>query len=230
LWEVSAGKALATLTMPERVPSALTSGSFAGCLAVSADGRRLATGHPDGTILLWDLPRPPARPGRLMAKEVESLWDDLAGSDAARAWLAVWRLADAPQDVQPFLAARLRPVPAAPAELTRKLLADLDSPSFGRREEALKRLKALGPAADPALQAALRAGPSLEQKKRIEQVLAALAEPVPPTAEELRSLRAVAVLGPARTAAARRLLEELAGGVGTAHLTRAARAALTGGR
>src|SRR5262249_11906326 len=98
LWDVSAGKALTMLTMPERVPSALTSGSFAGCLAVSADGRRLATGHPDGTILLWDLPRPPARPGRLMAKEVESLWDDLAGSDAARAWRAVWRLADRPPD------------------------------------------------------------------------------------------------------------------------------------
>jgi hypothetical protein len=136
-------------------------------------------------------------------------------------------LADAPDEALPFLRARVKPYPTAPADVMRKLLADLDGESFERRETATKRLKELGLQAEPALRAALRARPSLEQKKRIESVLAALEEtPQPPALEELRQLRAIIVLERIGSSEARRVLEELANGSESARRTRQALMAL----
>jgi hypothetical protein len=150
----------------------------------------------------------------------------LADADAAKAWRAVWRLANAPQDALAFLRGRVKPYPTAAADVTRKLLADVDSDSFKVREAAVKRLKELGLQAEPALRSALGAKPSLEQRRRIEELLAALREPSPPTAEELRQLRALIVLERIGTPDARWLLEEVAKGPESARLTRQARAAL----
>src|SRR5262249_4640542 len=56
------------------------------CLAFSADGRRLASGSQDTTVLVWYLGRPngglPAA-APLSARELDGLWADLAGTDAA---------------------------------------------------------------------------------------------------------------------------------------------------
>jgi WD40 repeat protein len=190
------------------------------------DGRRLATGL-DSTILLWDLPAPRMPQQRLEAKVLESLWQELADADAAKAWRAVWRLADAPHDALAFLRGRMKPVRIAAADLTRKLLADLDSDSFEVREAAGKQLEELGRRAEPALRAALKAKPSLEQRRRIEDLIAALPIlPSPPAPEELRQLRALIVLERIGTPEARRLLEEAAKGPESARLTRQARGAL----
>jgi RNA polymerase sigma factor (sigma-70 family) len=226
--DVRDGADIARFKMPEAIRAGTTPGSYAGCLAFSHDGRRMATGHPDSTILLWDVRLPAPRPGPLAARELESLWADLAGADAAKAWRAVWHLAEAPDDALPFLRGRVRSHPTAAAGLTRGLLADLDGDSFERREAAVKRLKELGLQAEPALRAALRAKPSPEQRRRIEAVLAALPQaPQPPSAEELRQLRAVIVLERIGSPEARRLLEEVAKGPGPARLTRQALAALS---
>jgi RNA polymerase sigma factor (sigma-70 family) len=228
--DVRSGERVASFTMPESIRTGTTRGGYAGCLDFSPDGRRMATGMPDGTILLWNVSLPPSKPQRLEAKELEALWSDLADADAAKAWRAVWRMSDAP-DALPFLRTRLKPVPTAPVELTRKLLADLDGNSFEAREAAVKRLKELGLQAEPALRAALQAKPSLEQKRRIEELLAELAiVPSPPTPEELRQLRAAIVLEHLHSPEASRLLVELTKGPDSAHLTRQARAALRGER
>lgn len=204
-----------------------TQGSFANCLAISPDGRRLAAGMPDGTILLWDVPLPASHPQRLEAKELESLWADLADADAAKAWHAVWRMSDAPQEALTFLRDRVKPYPTAPAEATRKLLTDLDGDSFEVREAAVKRLKELGLQAETALRAALTAKPSLEMRRRIEPLLAALGEtPRQVTPDGLRQLRALIVLERLGLPEARRLLMEVAKGPESAHLTRQAQAAL----
>lgn len=126
----------------------------------------MAIGHPDSTILLWDMLLPAPKRKALAAKELESLWTDLADADAAKAWRAVWRLSDAPNEVLPLLRARLKPVPIVPANAMRKLVTDLDDNSFEIREPAVKRLKEFDLRAEPALRAALKAKPSLEQKKR----------------------------------------------------------------
>src|SRR5262249_18860998 len=121
---------------------------FASCFALSRDGRHLATGMPDGTILMWDISLPPTNARRLESKEIESLWTDLADPDAAKAWRAVWRLMDVPNDALAILRGRVKPYPTAAADVTRELLADLDSDSFQVREAAVKRLKELGPQAE----------------------------------------------------------------------------------
>jgi hypothetical protein len=91
----------------------------------------------------------------------------------------------------------------------------------------MKRLRALGARAEPALRAALAGAPSAEQKRRIERLLAA----APPalTADEMRDLRAAAVLGWVGTAEARKVLAALATGVGSARLTQQARVMLRRG-
>jgi hypothetical protein len=203
----------------------MTPGSYAGCLAFTRDGRRMATGHPDSTILLWDVHLPALSSTSLSATQLQERWADLADTDAAKAWQAVDRLAQAPDDALAFLGGRLKPAPIAAADVTGKLLAELDSDSFAVREAAARRLKALGLQAEPALRAALKADPPLEQRRRIEELLAALREP-PPTQEELRQLRAVIVLERIGTPPARQLLDEVARGPESARLTRQAHAAL----
>jgi hypothetical protein len=225
--DVRHGEVAARFQMPEAIRASNTSGSYAGCLTFTQDGRRMATGHPDSTILLWEvrLPAVPERP--LTAKQLEALWADLASADAAKAWSAVWRLAEAPKEALAFLRGRLEPHPTAPAEETRRLLADLDDASFERRNAATKRLEEMGLKAEPALRAALRAAPTLEPRRRIERLLAALAKLAQPlTAQDLRQLRGLIVLERIGSQEARRALEALAKGPESARLTRQARAAL----
>lgn len=225
LWDVVAGKVVATRKIPEHIRSSTAQASYAGCFTFAADGR-LATGHPDGTILIWDMPLPASKPQRLEAKELDALWIDLADADAAKAWRAVWRLSDAPQDALAFLRGRVKPYPTAPAETTGKLLVDLDSDSFEVREAAAKRLKELGLQAEPALRATLEAKPSLEQRKRIEPLLAALTDkPEKLSPEDLRQMRALIVLEYIGTSEARRILEDMAQGPQSARLTRQAQSA-----
>jgi RNA polymerase sigma factor (sigma-70 family) len=227
--DTRSGEVIAHIKMPEAVRSSTTMGrgSYAGCLAFSPDGLRLATGLPDSTILLWDVRLPEAAVNLLSAKELNARWADLADADAAKAWEAVDRLAAAPKEALAFLRGRVKPYPTAAADVTRKLLADLDSDSFEIREAAVKRMKELGPQAEPALRAALQAKPSLEQRRRIEELLADLAKILlPPTAEELRQLRALILLERIGSTEARRLLAEVAKGPESTRLTRQARAAL----
>ncbi len=227
LWDLATGKVVATHQLPEQIRSSTAQASYASCLAFSPDGRRLATGQPDSTILLWDVRLPAPRPELLAAGEREALWADLADGDAAKAWRAAWRLAEAPNEALAFLRGRVKPHPTAAADVIRRLLADLDGDSFERREAAVKRLKELGLQAESALRAALRGKPTPEQKRRIEAVLAALPQaPQPPSAEELRQLRALVVLERIGSPEARRLLEEVAKGPESARLTRQALAAL----
>jgi len=227
LRDVRDGQTIAHYHMPESIRAGTTRGSYASCLSFSPHGRRMATGLPDGTILLWDVSLPASKPQRLEAKDLETLWTELADTDAAKTWRAVWRLADASNDALAFLRERIKPYPTAPAEVTRRLLADLDSDSFEAREAALKRLKEMGLQAEPALRAALQTRLSLEQRRRIEAILAALSEiPGKPPPEELRQLRALIVLERMGTAEARGLLKEVAHGPPSARLTRQAQACL----
>jgi WD40 repeat protein len=198
--------------------------AFPETFAFSPDGRTLATGHPDGTILLWDvtLPGPaqgPARPG-----ELEALWRDLGG-DAARAYRAAWRLADLPREAVPFLRDRVKPAAPASKATTAALLRDLDADDRPTRDKASAALRALGRAAETALRDALARPASAEQKRRVEQLLAALGS-LTLTVEQIRDLRAAAVLGWAGTPDALAALRRLAGGTATDPLTRQAGASL----
>jgi WD40 repeat protein len=207
-------------------------GGTVRALALSGDGRRLVTGSDDTTALVWDLPALlPARPVLTATPrvELESRWADLAGEDVPRAYRAILVLAAAPRHAVPFLRERLRPAPPPidPARLV-QLMKDLDASRFSVRAKAGAELERLGEAAEPALARALFGEPSLEKRRRVEQLLGKigkLREKAPPP-ERLRQVRALEALERCGTPEARRLLEALAGGADDAWLTGEARTAL----
>jgi hypothetical protein len=106
-----------------------------------------------------------------------------------------------------------------------RLTANLDSDQFAVRDQATRELEALGELAEAALRKLLAAKPSLEARRRAEELLEKLRSPLP-SGERLRSLRAVEALEHAGTEPAQRLLIRLAGGAPGARLTREAQAAL----
>lgn len=221
LWETASCKQVGRIVVAPPGPPLVRA------LAISPDGRTLATGNDDSTILLWDATlRDGAKAGALTLKQAEASWADLAGTDAARGYAAVWQLAGDPQQALAILRARVRPIEALPAEPTRSLLADLDSKEYKVRQSAERKLQELGERAEPALQQAIKTNPPLEKKRRIESLLAALKGELALEGDALRLLRAVHVLEAAGTPEARSLLESLSRGVPNARLTRNAQEAL----
>ncbi len=196
------------------------------CLAFSPDGKRLVTGHMDSAILVWDVAaayehRP--RPLPAEARDLETWWQDLAG-DTPQAHRAIWGLAGVPSRAVPFLRERLRPAVALPADEVQRLVQDLDSQDFRRRDEASRRLTVFGEEAEPILRQALADKPSAEARERLERILAAPRLVRAP--DLLRSLRAVQTLEAIGDQPARRVLAGLAEGAAASPSTRQARAAL----
>jgi hypothetical protein len=182
----------------------------------------------DSTALLWDLRglkgRSQPHPAGLTATDLEKRWQALADADAERAFRAINDLADDPQPTVSLLSERVRPVRAPDPQLLARHLADLDSERFEVRENAAKKIESLGELARPALQKALAGKPSLEVRRRVEQLLANTEPAHSP--EQRRALRAVEVLEHIGSPEARRVLETLATGAEAASLTREAKASL----
>jgi hypothetical protein len=182
----------------------------------------------DGTILVWDVggedqrqDKPGVRPDQ---QRVNEWWSDLAGDDAAKAYSAIWGLAAVPQQAVPLLARNLSPTPGTPADRIRRLIDDLDSSEFERREAAAHQLAELEERAFPALNEALEAKPSVEKRRHLEALLNV--GMVVRTSATLRSIRSIEVLEHIGTAEARQLLESLAKGAPEARLTLEAKASL----
>jgi len=194
-------------------------------LAFGPDSRILASGGSEGSILVWDVAGTRKRqPKALMSAEVENLWNDLAGNDAAKAQRAIWRLTGNPSPSLGFLRKRLHPAAPAAAGQVRHMIAGLDSDRFALREKAYGDLSKLADLAEPALRRAATGNLSLETRRRIEQLLTDLHRPV--TASPLlQALRAVAVLEYIGTSEARHLLLSLANGTPEARVTKEALAA-----
>jgi WD40 repeat protein len=193
-------------------------------VAFCPTGGVLASASYDTAVLLWDLTGltpAPTKPVTAL-RELESLWTDLAGGDAARAYAAIGRLAGTPGTSVPFLAARVRAMAAADPDRVRKLIADLDDARFAVRDKASKELGQLGEEAAPGLRAALQGKLSTESKSRLERLLEAASGWNNP--ERLQALRAVQVLERAGTPEARRVLIALAAGTPEAGLTQEAQA------
>jgi hypothetical protein len=196
-------------------------------LAFSPDGRLLASGSWDRTIVTWDVTgnRTANRtPGKLEAEALKRLWDELAETDAKKAFRAIQTLQSHARQSVPFLNEHLHPAPAINAKRVVQLITDLDHEDFDTREKASKDLRELGDAVEEALRAALAKKPSPEMRRRAERILAQLDTSRSPSL--LRSLRAVEVLEHLATTEAKELIRKLAEGPSEARLTREAKAAL----
>jgi hypothetical protein len=207
--DLRTGKRLAEYAAPDVVCELVDRGCGTQTLVFAPDGRTLATGHQDGTVLLWKVPptREAGSPS-LAEGEGEKLWLDLGSKSPAKARAAVERLGRHPDAA--LLAAKFRP-PAQPDNpMLAALVKDLDSDVFATREEASRKLRELGLKAEPILRRALARAPSLEMRRRIEGILAALAPPVlrlPLSGDRLRGVRVIEVLERAGTPKSRKLLQ-----------------------
>jgi hypothetical protein len=186
------------------------------------DGRTLASGGADSTILLWDLASvtqsSKSKSAPLGVAELDGLWSALAG-DAAKADHALWTLAKSSKQALPFLKAQLRVVPAE-AEHVAKLIADLDSPTFTVRQRAEQALEDLADAAEGAIRKTLQGSPTLEVRQRLEQILKKR------DGEVLRRLRAIEAVEHMASPDARAVLETMAKTAPNPRLAEAAAAAL----
>jgi hypothetical protein len=129
--------------------------SAVNTVAVSPDGKVLATGADNGTILLWSV-------GRLL---LPTLWADFGAGPPP----------DNDREAVAYLAARLREWIDAERKV-RPLIRDLDSERFETREKASKALLLIGKPAEAALRQTLTAETSPEVRRRIEDLLARLAD------------------------------------------------------
>jgi RNA polymerase sigma factor (sigma-70 family) len=194
------------------------------CAAFSPDGLRMASGSRDATVLIWDVAGhwgAPRKPARLTPEAVGRLWEDLLTEDAARAYQALLALGRDPAQAVALVRDHLSLVPTADEGRLARLLRELDDERFPVRDRATRELTELGTAAEPALRQALTGSPPLEVRRRVAQLLRKLEGP-----ERLRQHRAIELLERMDRPAARRLLEELAGGNPGARLTEEAKASL----
>jgi hypothetical protein len=154
------------------------------------------------------------------------LWDDLAGADAAKAYEAIWALAQSPKTTLPFLHAQLPAAVAPDPGKVAQLMADLSSERFPVRNRATQELENLGELAESALKEAVSKSQSLESRQRIQALLNNLQGPIASPGKH-REVRAVEILESIGTEQARRVLEKLAGGAPAARLTQEAKDSLT---
>jgi RNA polymerase sigma factor (sigma-70 family) len=194
-------------------------------LLFAPDGRTVATGHDDGSILVWKVPRPAA--AKLTKADREAVWDDLASTDVARARRAVDLLARNLAAAVALLGERFK-APVAPADVdVAALIRALDSEVFAERERASRQLRQVGLKAEAALREAHKTA-TLEGQRRIDKLLAALDTTQLPLTrgEVLRGVRAIEVLERVGTPAARRLLQAWADHVAEPRLATEARLAV----
>ena len=200
------------------------------CLAISPDGKRLASSTNDTSVLVWDLEKHtlPALPAKKSsAKELDALWNDLAGAEASVAEDALWSLQAQPERALELLQERIRPAefPTSDRQLVTKLVVALDDDKFEVREKAQQQLEKMGEPIADLLRTASKEAESVEVRERVAEILSKLG-PAQRSGERLRSVRSVRLLEQLATPDARRLLSKLSKGAPESQLTGAARSAL----
>src|SRR5262249_2631687 len=135
-------------------------------LAFSPDGRRLASGSCDTTVLVWDVPRSGLGGKAPDGQALAGLWEDLGADDPKVVYAAVCRGAGAGDPAVASLKLDLKPAVVVDAEKVAGWVGQLDADEFARREKASQALADLGPAAEAVLRETLAKARSPEIRRR----------------------------------------------------------------
>jgi WD40 repeat protein len=221
VWEIAGGKQRCSFHGSDQTPLS--------ALAFTPDSTTLISASHDGLTFIWDLVKGSKEEqqlaGTLNEKQLNELWGDLANDDGAKAYRAMRILRAAPKVSLPFLKEHLKPAVEVEQKAIEKLIADLDSAEFETRTRATEQLEKLGEIAEPHLRKTLKADPSQEMVKRLEELIEKL-ELATASGDKLCGLRAVEILEHTATSDAVRLLETLAAGAEADSVTREAKAAV----
>jgi WD40 repeat protein len=196
-------------------------------LAFSPDGSTLISGGRDGTAIIWNVPELPQTDStqtKLSIPELEGVWQDLADTEAARAFRAIRTFVHAPEQAVLFLENRLRPVQLVAPRRVSELLAVLDSDRFKERQQASEELAMQVDLVEPFLRRALTDGTSAETRRRLEQVLSTRDRSLH-SPRQLQLLRSIEVLERIGSPECQRILKSLAAGTEGFCITREAKAA-----
>jgi hypothetical protein len=189
-------------------------------LAFSPDGRRLASGSADTTVLIWDVTQVGSGARVPDGKMLAGLWKDLGADDPKVVYAAVCQSVAAGDAAVSRLKLDLKPAAVIDARKVANWVRQLDADEYARREQASQALAELGPAAETTLREALEKAQSPEVRRRLQRILEGQER------EHRRLRHALEVLEMIGTAAARSLLVDLAKGARGSRLTREARLAL----
>ncbi|MBI1831891.1 MAG: hypothetical protein HYR84_10625, partial [Planctomycetes bacterium] len=154
----------------------------------SPDGRTIATGGDDTSVMLWDIAHftKPIAPGKAVDK-LTMAWTELASEDAGKAGRAMLALVRADADAVAFLRTRVPPIAPADKRRLMQLVSDLDSVQFPVREAARIELEKLGDLALPALRGIDINKRSVEGTRRVAEIIERITTR-PHTPETLRTL------------------------------------------
>ena len=122
-------------------------------LEFSPDGKYLAGGLKDSTILIWEMGKaaPELVSRNLDRVDLDACWADLAADHAGKAYESIWTLISSPRQSLPFLRGQLKPVALADAGKIEQWIAELDSDKFAVRQAAAKELEKVGDQVKPPI-------------------------------------------------------------------------------
>ena len=196
-----------------------------GPVAFSPNGKALASGCDDCTVLIWNVWYAALNDEKTPRQvDVPASWRSLASAEPSVAHQAMGQLISRGDETVSFLKKTLAPASKPTAADIKGWISGLEEGSYAEREKATKELKKLGAVAHAALREALAGKPSLEMRRRAENILAN-----PPALDKdpdrVRARRAVVVLEHIGTPDALHLLRRLSAGTPAAWLTHDAKAA-----
>jgi len=218
VWDAATGKELAQFGGFKADVMALT---------FTPDGKSLAAGLSDSTMLIWDMEKVRSKAGprrKLGTDGLQSLWFDLVADNASKAHQAIWVMVGAADDFLPFIRDRLRPVAIVDASNVRQWVTDLDNDKFAVRQAAAKELEKAGEQVRSFIQDAFKGNVTLETRRRLEQILQNLSDT--PGPETVRTIRAIMALERIGSPDAQAALQSLARGAPRARETDEAKASL----